>query len=69
MILYHKVLRLSHTGYGDVPRREHFNGGLFSELSLAVRGEALIHGPSLVARPVGSQWRNRLPYQVCISTN
>ncbi len=29
--------------------------------SLAVKGDATIHGPSLVARPVGSEWRTRHP--------
>jgi len=30
-------------------------------LAVAVRADALIHGPCLVARPVGSEWRTRRP--------
>jgi hypothetical protein len=67
--LHHKVLRLSHTGFGDATRREHISGGPFSQGSLSVRGEALIHGPSLVARPVGSEWRTRRPHQEDIKFN
>ena len=46
MFFHHKVLCFPRTGYGDVPQREHINRGPLSEGSLAVRGEALIHGPS-----------------------
>jgi hypothetical protein len=31
-------------------------------LAIAVRADALIHGPCLVARPVGSEWRTRRPF-------
>jgi hypothetical protein len=30
----------------------------------AVKGDALIHGPYLAARPVGSDWRTRRPSQL-----
>ena len=68
-IWHHKVLCLPRTGYGDVPQGEHINGGPFFEGSLAAKGEALIHGPSLVARPVGSEWRTRRPHQESIQSN
>jgi hypothetical protein len=29
----------------------------------------LIHGPRLVARPVGSEWRTRRPYEMDIQFN
>ena len=67
-ILHHKVLCLPHPGYDDVPPREHINGGLFSEGSLAVRGDALIHGPSFgrptrgerMANPTPKSWKPRI---------
>ena len=39
------------------------SGGLPSgrSLAMAVRADALIHGPCLVARLVGSEWRTRRP--------
>lgn len=37
--------------------------------SLALKGEVLIHGPSMVARPVGSEWRTRHSLQMKIQEN
>ncbi len=34
------------------------------EVVRAVKGDALIHGPYLAARPVGSDWRTRRPRQL-----
>jgi len=35
-----------------------------SAFAVAVEGDALIHGPHLVAQPVGSEWRNHRPQQM-----
>jgi hypothetical protein len=45
------------------------NSDFLSRNSLAVKGDALIHGPRLVARSVGSEWRTRRPYQMDNQTN
>lgn len=67
--LYQKVLRFWMAGIRFSPRLTRINSDLPLGSSLAVRGDALIHGPSLVARPVGSEWRTRRPYQMDIQTN
>jgi hypothetical protein len=44
------------------------NLDISAEIVRAVKGDALIHGPNMAARPVGSDWRNRCPSQL-IQTN
>ena len=39
----------------------HIKGTVRKRAVREVMGDVLIHGPSLVARPVGSEWRNRRP--------
>ncbi len=57
----HKVLWFYKTGQCSKPRVDHISSEFPPGTSLAVKGDALIHGPSLVARPVGSEWRTRRP--------
>jgi hypothetical protein len=64
-----KVLRFWQKGRSSSPRLVRINSGFLSGNSLAVKGDALIHGPCLVARSVGSEWRTRLPYQIDIQFN
>ena len=58
-----EVLRLRMTGHGDLARTSRINRDVLTRISLAVRGDAKIHGPNLVARSVVSDWRNRRPRQ------
>jgi len=67
--LIQKVLRFCQKGRSSSPRLDRISSGFLSGNSLAVKGDALIHGPSLVARPVGSEWRTRRPYQEKIKIN
>lgn len=70
--LFNKVLRIWQKGQRSSPQLVRISSDLPSGSSLAVmavKGDALIHGPSLVARPVGSEWRTRRPYQGNIQTN
>jgi len=67
--LIQKVLRFWQKGQCSSPQPVRISSGFPSGNSLAARGDALIHGPTLVARPVGSEWRTRHPYQVIIQTN
>jgi hypothetical protein len=67
--LFNKVLRFWLKGQRSSPQLVRISSGLLVGSSLAVRGDALIHGPTLVARPVGSEWRTRHPYQTNIQTN
>ena len=70
--LFDKVLRFWQKGQRSSPQLVRISSDLFSGSSLAVmavKGDALIHGPHLVARPVGSEWRTRRPYQGNIQTN
>lgn len=62
----YKVLRFWLTRRCSSPLLDRINGDLPYGTSLAVGGDALIHGPSLVARSVGSEWRTRRPYRQCI---
>ena len=68
-ILIQKVLRFCKKGRSSSPQLTRINSDFLSRNSLAVKGDALIHGPSLVARSVGSEWRTRRPYQLDIQTN
>ena len=40
------------------------NLDISAEIVRAVKGDALIHGPNMAARPVGSDWRTRRPSQL-----
>ena len=67
--LQYKVLRFWQVGQYSPPhlvriKREARFGG-----SLAANGDALIHGPNLVAWPVGSEWRNHRLHRAVIQTN
>ena len=66
---FDKVLRLWRGGLRSSPQLVRINSALLHRSSLAVKGDALIHGPSLAARPVGSDWRTRRPYQRSIHIN
>jgi hypothetical protein len=68
-LLQYKVLRFWQVGQYSPPhlvriKREARFGG-----SLAANGDALIHGPNLVAWPVGSEWRNHRLHRAVIQTN
>jgi len=67
--LIQKVLRFWQKGRSSSPRLARISSGFLSGNSLVAKGDALIHGPCLVARPVGSEWRTRRPSQVTIQTN
>ena len=57
----HEVLRSRVSGHGDPTRTNRINRDVLTGISLAVKGDATIHGPHLVARSVVSDWRNRRP--------
>ena len=57
----HKVLRFWQAGHCSSPRLTRSNRDLPHGSDLAVKGDALIHGPCLVAGLVGSEWRTRRP--------
>jgi hypothetical protein len=69
IFLIQKVLRFWQKGRSSSPLLVRINSGFLSGNSLAVKGDALIHGLRMVARPVGSEWRTRRPYQGNIQTN
>lgn len=52
-----KVLRIGLVGYLHSPPPIRFKSEFLSRSSQAVKGDALIHGPRLVAPSVGSEWR------------
>lgn len=58
----YQVLWCRGVGCNYPTRRCHINGESAFSNSPAVKGGVLIHGPRLVAQPVGSEWRTRLPY-------
>jgi hypothetical protein len=64
--LFNKVLRFRQKGQRSSPQLVRISRGLLFGSSLVVKGDALIHGPTLVAQPVGSEWRTRHPFQVVI---
>jgi hypothetical protein len=68
-LLKQKVLRFCQKGRSSSPQLARINSGFLSGKPLAAKGDALIHGPCLVARPVGSEWRTRRPYKGIIQTN
>ena len=68
-ILIQKVLRFCKKGRTSSPQLTRISSGFLSGNLLAVKGDALIRGPRLVARSVGSEWRTRRPYQMDIQTN
>jgi hypothetical protein len=57
----HKVLRFWQAGHCSSPRLTRSNRDLSHGRDLAVKGDALIHRPCLVAGLVGSEWRTRRP--------
>jgi hypothetical protein len=63
IFLIQTVLRFWQMRRRNSPRLARTNSGFLSRNSLAAKGDALIHGPRLVAGPVGSEWRTRRPYQ------
>jgi hypothetical protein len=65
--LKYKVLRISPAGQFIPSRLARINRDA-SRCSLAVKGDALIHGPNLVAWSVVSERRNHHPHQVIIQT-
>jgi hypothetical protein len=67
--LQYKVLRFRRKGHCSSPQLACISSGFLSGNSLVVKGDALIHGPRLVARPVGSEWRTRRPYEMDIQFN
>ena len=69
IFLIQKVLRFCKKGRSSSPQPSRISSDFLSGNLLAVKGDALIHGPSLVARPVGSEWRTRRPYQMDNQTN
>jgi hypothetical protein len=60
---FYKVLRFWQEELTSSLRSTRINSGFPKGNPLAVKGDALIHGPCLVARPVGSEWRTRRPRQ------
>jgi len=58
LCLTEKVLRFLQAGISNPPRLFRINRDLPFGSFLAVKGEALIHGPYLVAWSVGSERRN-----------
>lgn len=59
----YKMLRLRQPGFNPyLPVRTNLD--ISAEIVRAVKGDALIHGPNMAARPVGSDWRTRRPSQV-----
>ena len=67
--LFNKVLRFWQKGQRSSPRLVRISSGLLVGSSLAAKGDALIHGPTLVARPVGSEWRNHHLHLVIVQSN
>jgi hypothetical protein len=59
--LMYKVLRLWKDRFHSLSLQSCTNRDFPWGNALAVQGDALIHGPTLVARPVGSEWRTRRP--------
>jgi hypothetical protein len=56
----HKMLRYRQHGFNPfLPFRTNLD--ISAEIVCAVKGDALIHGPYMAARPVGSDWRTRRP--------
>jgi len=68
-ILIQKVLRFCQGGRSSSFRPARISSGFLSRNSLTAKGDALIHGLSLVARPVGSEWRNHRPHLASSQTN
>jgi hypothetical protein len=69
IFLIQKVLRFWQKGRSSSPQLVRISSGFLSGNSLAAKGDALIHRLRMVARPVGSEWRTRHPYQGNIQTN
>ena len=67
--LIQKVLRFRQKGRSSSPLLSRISSGFLSGNSLAAKGDALIHRLRMVARPVGSEWRTRRPFQGNIQTN
>ena len=67
--LNQKVLRFWQKGRSCSPQLARISSDFLSGNSLAAKGDALIHRLRMVARPVGSEWRTRRPYQISIQTN
>lgn len=58
----YKVLRPCDMGRYNSPLSDRINSDLPRGTSLDVVGDAMIHGPKMVARLVGSEWRTRCPH-------
>jgi hypothetical protein len=69
LLQQHKVLRTWVTGFHNRVAQVRTSNEHESDFSLAVKGDALIHGPNMAARPVGSDWRTRRPSQGSIQPN
>jgi hypothetical protein len=67
-ILIQKMLRFCQRRSSS-PQLARISSGFLSRNSLTAKGDALIHGLSLVARPVGSEWRNHRPHLASSQTN
>ena len=59
----YKMLRFRQPGFNP-SLSARTNLDISAEIVRAVKGDALIHGPNLAARPVGSDWRTRRPSQL-----
>jgi len=60
--LIQKMLRFCQGGRSSSPSLTRISSGFLSRNSLTAKGDALIHGLSLVAQSVGSEWRNHRPH-------
>jgi hypothetical protein len=61
-----KVLRFFQAGHCNPPRLIRISRNLPVGSVLAVKGDVLIHGPNVVAWPMGSERRNHHRHQVFI---
>ena len=59
----YKMLRYRRLDFNPPPSIR-TNLDISAEIVRAVKGDALIHGPNMAARPVGSDWRTRRPSQL-----
>ena len=64
-----KVLRNGGAGFFQPVRQLRINGEFPYGSSSAVKGDAVIHGPRLVAQPVGSEWRIHRLHQTGSQSN
>ena len=64
-----KVLRIGRVAFRHSTHPMRSNSEFPYGSSLVVKGDALIHGPRLVAQPVGSEWRIHRLYQASSQSN